>query len=157
VPCGLGADKPHSLIHISLTNEMKQLSSETKHAILIEYQPRTTTHSFTALAARHSISGGRKTISKWYQQWDGSAASLEHKKGAGRPRALSAIEVSRYIRAPVLGANRSHRAIHYPEVQQTIREKTGKQLALRTVQQYGEKELQIKDKHSKKRTAQESE
>jgi len=138
-------------------HKMKQLSSETKHAILLEYQPHSTTHNFTALATRHAIKGGRKTIARWHQRWDGSAASLEHKQVAGRPSALSAVEVSRYIRAPVLGANRTHRAIHYPEVQQSIREKTGKQMALRTVQQYGEKQLKIKDKHCKKRTAQESE
>lgn len=135
---------------------MKQLSGETKHAILLEYQPHSPTHGFAALAARHSIAGGRKTVERWYSSWNGTPASLKHKSGAGRPRVLSKAEVSRHVRAPILAANRAHRAVHYTDLLKSAQQKTGKEVSLRSVQRYGKEELGARDKHSKKRTAQES-
>ena len=69
---------------------------------------------------------------------------------------MSKSEVSRHIRAPILAANRSHRAIHYPQVHQSFEQRTGKRISLRTLQRYGKVELGIKQKHTKKRTADES-
>lgn len=135
---------------------MKQLSDETKHAILLEYQPHSPTHGFAALAARHSIAGGRKTVERWHSRWNGTPASLKHQSGAGRPHALSKAEVSRHVRAPILAANRAHRAVHYTDLLPSVQQKTGKDVSLRSVQRYGKQELGARDKHSKKRTAQES-
>ena len=80
----------HLHTHTSYThythNYMKQFSASTKHSILLEYTPHSPTHSFSELAARHGVAGGRSTIQTWHSRWDDTIASLQHKKGAGRPR-----------------------------------------------------------------------
>ena len=136
---------------------MPHLRAETKHAILLEYTPRSPSHSFVALAQRHGIAGGAKVLQRWHARWDGTAASLQEGKSSGRARALSGAEVSRHVRAPILAANRAHRAIHYTELLPRVQAATGKQLSLRSLQRYGEKELEARDKRTKKRTADESE
>jgi hypothetical protein len=47
--------------------------------------------------------------------------------------------------------------VHYPALLQSVRTNTGKQIALRTLQDYGRKELGVKQRRGKKRTADESE
>jgi transposase len=136
---------------------MPHLSAEAKHHILHEYAPRDTTRSFAALAARHAISGGKATVQRWHERWDGSPASLQRKAGSGKARALTATQVSRHVRAPILAANRAHRAIHYTELLPAVRQKTGAELSLRTLQRYGQEELGARNKHTMKRTADESE
>ena len=94
---------------------------------------------------------------RWHMQWDGTAASLQHKEGAGRPRALSRREVQQHVRSPILRANRAHKAVHYPAVADTVRQRTGKEVSLRTVRRYGKEELGARQRKGKKRTAEESE
>ena len=136
---------------------MPHLNAEAKHAILLEYTPRSPAHSFVALAQRHSIAGGAKVLQRWHAQWDGTATSLKEGKSSGRPRLLSRAQVSRHVRAPILAANRAHRAIHYSELLPKVRQKTGVEVSLRSLQRYGKEELGARNKHSKKRTADESE
>jgi transposase len=131
---------------------MSQLSAEAKHHILLEYRADSPGHSFSALASLHNIPGGKRTVQRWYQQWDGTERSLQRKPVAGRPRALTRQQVSRHIRAPILAANRAHRPIHYTTLLPAIEEKTHKDISLRTVQRYGEEVLHGKDKHTIKRT-----
>jgi hypothetical protein len=140
-----------------LCNNMSHLNAEAKHHILLEYLPRDAHHSFSALARRHAVAGGERTIRRWHQRWNGTPHSLERKDGSGKARILTAAEVTRHIRAPILAANRSHRAIHYTELLPEVKRKTGKEISLRSLQQYGKEELAIKQKHTKKRTASESE
>jgi hypothetical protein len=139
-----------------LNEEMPQLSAETKHHILLEYSPYSRSHSFAALAAKHRVEGGWRTVQRWHAQWNGSPASLQHRKGAGRPRLLSRAEISRHIRAPLLASNRSHKPVHYTELLPKVQQKTGKELAIRTLRLYGAEVLKAKQKHTIKRTAQES-
>ena len=136
---------------------MKQLPPEQKHSILLEYIPRSTTHSFAAPAARHGVAGGGNTVQIWHQRWDGTAASLQRKEGGGRPRVLSEREVQQHVRAPILRANRAHKVVHYAAVVEEVKQKTGKQVSARTVRRYGKEELQVKQRRGKKRTAEESE
>jgi hypothetical protein len=136
---------------------MTHLSPEAKHHILLEYSRDDATRSFTALAARHSIAGGWRVLLRWHQQWNGTPQSLQRKAGTGKQRALTAAQVSRHVRAPILAANRAHRAISYSQLLPTVCAKTGVELSLRTLQQYGKEQLGAKHKHSKKRTAAESE
>ena len=136
---------------------MKQLPPEQKHSILLEYIPRSTTHSFAALAARHGVAGGGNTVQIWHQRWDGTAASLQRKEGGGRPRALSRREVQQHVRTPLLRANRAHKAVRYSTLLPTVRVKTGKEVSARTVRRYGKEELGAKQRRGKKRTAEESE
>jgi hypothetical protein len=136
---------------------MLHLSAEAKHHILLDYSPRSSTDGLTALARRHDIRGGKRTLRNWFQQWDGSAASLERKAGSGKARALSRAQVSRHVRAPILAANRAHRAISYADLLPAVRQKTGKELSLRSLQRYGKEELGAMKRRSKKRTAAESE
>lgn len=136
---------------------MPHLSAEAKHHILLEYSPHDTTRTFAALARCHAIKGGAQVIRLWYRKWDGTPASLQEQQRSGRPRVLSRAQVSRHVRAPILAANRAHRAIHYSELLPTVRQKTGTEVSLRSLQRYGKEELGGRDKPSKKRTAEESE
>lgn len=136
---------------------MPHLSAEAKHHILLEYAPRDTTRSFVALSRRHAIKGGADVVRHWHDRWDGTPASLKRKAGTGAERILSRAEVSRHIRAPILAANRAHRAISYPDLLPEVQRKTGKQLSLPTLRRYGKEALGVKSKHTKKRTADESE
>ena len=136
---------------------MPHLSAEAKHHILLEYAPHETTRSFAALAARHTVAGGSGTVTRWHQRWDGTPASLKEQPRTGRPRTLSRAEVSRHVRAPLLAANRAHRAIHYTELLPRVRAATGSEVSLRSLQRYGKEELGGRDTRSKKRTAEESE
>ena len=65
--------------------------------------------------------------------------------------------MSRHIRAPILAANRAHRAIHYTELLPQVQQATGKQLSIQTLRRYGKEELGVKQKRGVKRTANESE
>ena len=134
---------------------MKQFSAEVKHSILLEYQLHTRTHSFAALARRHSITGGDRTIQRWYSQWNGTVASLTHKKGGGRPHILTEREVQHHIAEPIRRLNRAHRAVRYTSVARELRTKTGKHISDRTVQWIGKKELGARKTKGLKRTAEE--
>lgn len=61
------------------------------------------------------------------------------------------------MRAPILAANRAHRAVHYTELLPAVRQKTGTDVSLRSLQRYGKEELGAKQKRGVKRTADESE
>src|SRR6185312_12901126 len=63
---------PHSCLALPHHTTMPHLSAEAKHHILLEYSPRSPTHSLSALAARHSIAGGERTVRNWLQRWDGT-------------------------------------------------------------------------------------
>lgn len=136
---------------------MKHLSPPHKHSILLEYQPYSHAHSFAALAARHGIAGGARVVQRWHSVWDGTAASLAEKRKSGRPRILSTREVHRYVAPPIRAKNRSARRVHYPDIQPTVEEKSGKQMSPRTLRRYGEEALGARQTHGKKRTAEESE
>jgi len=135
---------------------MSHLSPDAKHHILLEYSPHDRTRGFTAIAHRHEIKGGRQTLHNWYQRWDGTAASLLEEKKTGRPRILSRAEVSRHIRAPILAANRSHHAIHYTDILPSLQAKTHTDVSIQTIRRYGKEELGVKQRHTRKRTADES-
>ena len=136
---------------------MPHLSAEAKHHILLEYAPRDTTRSFVALARRHAIKGGADVVRHWHDRWNGTPTSLKRKEGTGKAPLLSRAEVSRHVRAPILAANRAHRTVSYPDLLPEVQRKTGKQIALRTLRDYGKEALGVKSKHTKKRTADESE
>jgi len=121
------------------------------------YQAGVRGAGFDAIARRFCVQGGGETIRYWHSKWNGTPHSLEDKKRSGRPRRLSSREVQQHVRAPILRANRSHRAVHYTSLLTAVKEKTGKQIALRTLQDYGKKELGIKKRRGKKRTAEECE
>jgi hypothetical protein len=140
-----------------LCSSMPQLSAEAKHHILLEYTPHDATRSFAALAHRHAVKGGERTIRRWHQRWNGTVHSLERKEGSGKARTLTAAEVDRYVRSPIRAANRAHRAIHYTELLPEVQSKTGKQISIQSLRRYGKEELAVKQKHTKKRTAEESE
>src|SRR6185312_9930961 len=136
---------------------MKHLTPDQKHSILLEYTPRSTTHSFAALAARHGVTGGARVLQRWHQRWNGTPHSLEHKAVTGRPRALSRREVQQHVRAPILRSNRAHKPVHYSKLLPQVQQRTGAKVSLRTLQRYGKEELGAMKRKGKKRTAEESE
>jgi len=134
---------------------MTLFTPQLKHHILTQYQSHNRNNSFVALAQLYNIPSGESTIRKWYRRWNGSAASLERRKGSGRPRLLNRAQVNSLIRVPIRNKNRAHTAIHYTQLLPTIREKTGTQLSLRSVQRYGQRDVHGKGKHTKKTTSKE--
>jgi transposase len=131
---------------------MKQFSADVKHSILLEYRPHTTTHSFSALAARHNIGGGERTVRNWFKRWNGIVESLKHKKGYGRPRALTLTHSKQYILTPVIKANRKHHAIHYTQLIAPLQQKLKKKVSIRTIRRYGKEMHQIKGNRTNIRT-----
>ena len=135
---------------------MREYTPQHKHKILTHYRAGVRECEFTALARRFAVAGGAKTIRRWHDRWNGTIASLQDKPRSGRPRILSRAEVSRHVRAPILAANRAHRAVHYTDLLPRVQEKTGKHMSLRSLQHYGKEELGAKQRRGKKRTADES-
>jgi transposase len=136
---------------------MKQFTPEQKHEILLEYSPRSPTHCADALARRHAVAGGGRTIRNWLARWDRTPASLQRKQVSGRPRSLTAEEVQRHITAPIRRKNRAHVPVHYTELQPAVEQRTGKKVSSRTIRRYGREEAGGRLKHGKKRTAEERE
>lgn len=132
---------------------MKDFTPEQKHEILEEYRPYSSTHSFTALASRHGVHGGRRTIENWYRRWDRTIASLQHRRGAGRPRILSAEEVERSIERPIRQANRRAQQVRYSKIAQHVREETGTSISDRSVRRIGQEQLGGRLTRGQKRTA----
>lgn len=151
-----GSEQESAQHQHSTTHTMKQFTPEQKHEILLEYQSHSTTHSFPALAARHAVPGGARTIQRWHARWDHTIASLQRKPVPGRPHVLTPTEVQRHIAAPIRRLNRSARRVRYSKVAQQLRARTGKSVSDRTVQRIGKDELAAKKTRGKKRTAEES-
>ena len=70
---------------------------------------------------------------------------------------MSKKEVAQHVRTPILRANRAHKAVHYSKLLPGVRQRTGKEVSLRTLQRYGKEELGAKQRKGRKRTADESE
>lgn len=130
---------------------MKQLSAEAKHHILLQYSPRSPTHSFAALAARAGGGLDESTVRKWHARWNGTAQSLQRKAVTGRPRVLSAAQVTRHVLPSIRAANRKGVALHYTTLLPAVQRATGRRPALRTLRRYGQ-QVGVKQKRSKKRT-----
>lgn len=136
---------------------MKHFTPGQKHEILLEYSPRTISHNFAALARRHAVPGGGRTIQNWFARWDGTAASLRRKVGTGKQPVLTPTEVQRHIIAPVRRSNRCARQVRYTKVAEGVRQRTGKTVSDRTVQRIGKEQLGARMVRGKKRTADECE
>jgi hypothetical protein len=96
-------------------------------------------------------------VQRWHSRWNRTPASLKRKAGSGKASILSRADISRHIRAPILAANRAHRAVSYTKLLPAVQQKTGKQISIQTLRRYGKEECGAKQKHTKKRTADESE
>jgi hypothetical protein len=94
-------------------------------------------------------------VRHWHDRWDGTPQSLEHRAVSGRPRMLSRAQVSRHVRPRILAANRRGEAIHYTDLLAPVQAATHTNVSLQTLQRYGRQDLAVKQKHSKKRTADE--
>ena len=134
---------------------MKQFTPQQKHEILLEYTPYSRTHSFSALARRHNVVGGKSTVKKWFDRWNYTIASLKHKKVAGRPRILTPAEVKHNIQTPIMKANQAHKPIHYTNIKTEVERKTGKEISIQTIRRYGKEECGGKQINGRKRTADE--
>ena len=136
---------------------MREFPPQHKHTILTHYRAGVRGSGFKSLARRFAVQGGDKSLRQWHARWDGTPASLEEQPRTGRPTILSSAEVNRHVRAPLLAANRAHRAIHYTTLLPSVKAKTGKSISIQTLRRIGKEELGAKQKRSKKRTATESE
>jgi hypothetical protein len=130
-------------------------SAEVKQEILSHYHKGQRGSGFAALARRFQVAGGGGTISRCFDQWDGTIASLQQPQGVGRPPILQPADIQQHIGTVVQSHNRHHQSIHYPDLLQPVRAATHTSLSLRTLQRYGKQTLHIKNKFTKKRTLRE--
>lgn len=147
----------HFILPPTAHQAMVTFSAQQKQDILRHYQAGVRGAGADALAARFSVPGGGNTVRYWLRSWDGTAQSLQHKPRSGRPRILSSRQVQQYVRAPILAANRSRKAVSYTRLLPTVRQKTGKRLSIQTLRRYGKQELGVKKRRTKKRTEKECE
>jgi hypothetical protein len=136
---------------------MVRYSPQHKHDILSLYRPRTRGCGFHALATRFAVRGGGSLLRTWYQRWNGTVQSLQPHHSTGRPRALTPSHVSRDIRAPLLAANRSHRAVHYTTLLDSARARSGTRVSIQTVRRMGQQALHAKQRRTVRRTSRERE
>ena len=106
-------------------------------------------HGFEALAKKYNIEGGRgkKLISSWYSKWDGTESSVKKQSGGDRRSILTQKEKKQHIRGFVDKSKKE--AVQYSEVKDNVEKKTGKTIALRTVQTC-RKSLKISSKKRKR-------
>lgn len=145
----------HSISSLPSPPPMKQLTAQQKHDILVHCESRRPGESEVDVARLHGTTISARTIARWRKRWDRTPSSLEHAPVSGRPHILTPSEISRHVRAPILAANRAHRAISYTKLLPEVQRKTGKKIALRTLQQVGHEHLDAKFKHRIKRTREE--
>jgi transposase len=126
------------------------VSLDKKQQILEEYQPGVRGKGFLALAKRHSIESGPKTIRNWYQKWDGTKESLEKESGGDRRSILSDKEKKTHILGFIAKRAKKDPA-DYREVQENVESKTGKQMAIKSIRRIG-KELGVTSKKTKRKT-----
>lgn len=131
---------------------MTKYTPNFKHKILMEYRRGDRGASFSVLARRHKIKGGKKAIQYWYSQWKGTPNSLERRKGSGRKFILTPSQVDQYINKPILKKNKKHQAVSYPELMDTLHENSPSNISLRTVQRYGKQWVGIQCKTTIPRT-----
>lgn len=135
---------------------MKQLTPEVKHSILTHYTSPLNRDTLPAILSLHDVKASRRAVEKWRLQWNGSVASLQHNKGAGRPRVLSEAQVRRHIAAPIRNSNRAGRPIHYTQLLPSVQAATHTNVSLQTVQRYGKQDCNAKNIRGRKRTVDES-
>lgn len=131
---------------------MPHLTAQQKHDILIHCESRREGESEVDVAALHGATVTRATIWNWRQRWNHTPQSLKRREGSGATPILTPSEVSRHVHAPILAANRAHTVINYRTLLPSVRRKTGKPIALRTLQENGKKQLQIHSMATRKRT-----
>jgi hypothetical protein len=136
---------------------MSQLTPQQKHDILTQYTSRQRGETLAHILSANKVSASRRTVELWRQRWDGTAASLQHKRGAGRPRILTHAQVMRHIAPRIRAKNRSHAPVVYPTLLPSVTAATGKSMSLRTLERYGKKDLDAAPIHGKKRTHEEGE
>ena len=134
---------------------MKQISPQLKHSILRHYTSPLNRNSLSTILSLHDVSVSRRAVEKWRERWDGTAASLTHKKGGGRPRILNRNDVYQHITRTIRRKNRSFQKAKYTTIANQVRENTGKSVSDRTIQRIGKEELGAVKTKGRKRTAEE--
>ncbi len=133
------------------------ISAQLKHNILTHIRKENHNHTYEYIATLHGTSVSKRTIIRWFSQWDGTVSSLERKSGSGRPRILTQREVTQHIQTPIRKLNRKAQRVTYTNITQRVREQTKKDISVRTVRRIGKTELHAKMKRGVKRTSNESE
>jgi transposase len=121
-----------------------------KHNILTQYASNKRGNGFDTLAKHFHIAGGGSTIKYWFDRWDGTATSLEHRHGAGRPTIMNTHEMKQHILAPIKHRNKKHEAVNYTTIHRTLKSTINKSVSLSTIKRYGKEKLGIKKKRTKK-------
>ncbi len=135
---------------------MTFIPPQLKHNILTHIQTNPENKTQKQIVGLYGINVSKQTINKWFHKWNGTAASLERKIGSGRQHILTNNEIKKYIETPIRKQNRAGEKVKYTNITDGVREKTGKQVSLSTIQKIGKKQLGGRLKKGIKRTVEES-
>lgn len=87
-------------------------------------------------------------VKYWYSKWDGTELSLSKQAGGDKRSILTQKEKKSHI-YDFIEKKSKKEAVNYTEVQENVEKKTKKKIALRTVQETGQK-LKITSKKRKR-------
>ena len=123
---------------------MTKYSKAFKERVVREYQPGVRGKGFWSLATRFKISS--LLIRRWRTQWEEggrTAEAFESHAGGDRRSKLTQREKERYILDFVSHKNAKSEAVDYKDVLNNVVKRTKKNIALRTVRQIGNEELNL--------------
>lgn len=126
----------------------RKLSREAKrkHEILLQYEPHVPGCSFQDPADTYTVKGGRRTVERWFKDWDGTPQSLERKAGSGRKPQLTIAQKKKCIRDFVEARHRAGEHVSWKDVQENVYVHTRYKLSEATIGKIGRTEFGISSK-----------
>lgn len=125
-----------------------QYSADTKHHILRQYKRDVRGCGFRALALKHGVPNGARTLEYWYSKWDGTPASLEKQTTSHKRRRLDPQQVQQNIRGYVETMNKQGDQVIYADVKEHVEEETAQPIAYSTLTRYGYNEAHVSYKRT---------
>jgi transposase-like protein len=127
----------------------EQYTPEFKQRVLSQYQPGIRGSGIRAVAKQFNIKD-HKVIAHWLKKWDGTSESLNKGTHPNRKWKLTE-ENDKYVRDFVLKKNKKHEHVDYKMVSEAVKKGTGKEVSLRTIQRYGQKDYNFSSKQTSRK------
>ena len=133
--------------NIIMATQYDRHSADFKEHVLLEYHANTRGSGYAALAKRFRLADP-KIIRYWMKKYDGTTESLEKKTKPNRKRKLTEEESEKHVHQFVIKRNRAHKHVDYDDVQEEVKKRTGKEVAVRTLRRYGYEDYGITEKQT---------
>jgi transposase-like protein len=124
----------------------EQYTPEFKQRVVKEYRAGESGSGAKALAGRHSIRGGHRTVMQWVRRYNGKRSSLAKRTKPNRERILTHYEAARFIRNPMLIAHKKRQLVVASALHPKVVKGTGKQISVRSVRRYAHDYLKWRQK-----------